>query len=305
MEERQVRKKDKKAQKKKQNGKQKKEIEKGQQYIEEGVTITDNIDSKEYLQTKLEIESNIDTNKIGQYKVKYKVTDSYHNTSQIERTVEIKEKQIINQANKEIYLTFDDGPGPYTEKLLDILKKYNVSATFFVTNARPEYNYLFSRMEREGHTVALHTATHDFSIYADEESYYNDLDKISNAVEKEIGYKPSIIRFPGGSSNTISKKYNIGIMTKLSRGVIENGYEYYDWNIDSGDASGQKLSSAEGTNNVITSLRENRANSVLQHDIKEFSVDAVEDIILEAKEMGYEFKSINNNTPPCKHGVNN
>ncbi len=217
-----------------------------------------------------------------------------------------EEKEPEKQSNKVVQLTFDDGPSIYTERLLDILKANNVQATFFVTNANPKYNYLFKRMQEEGHTVALHTASHEFSdIYSSEEAYYADLNKISSIVEAQIGYAPKIVRFPGGSSNTVSKKYCVGIMTKLSKSIVEKGYSYFDWNVDSEDASGKKLSSTQVKDNVINSLREGRVNIVLQHDIKEFSVNAVDSIIKEAKEMGYTFDNIDNSTPSCKHGVNN
>ena len=306
-------------------GEEKITLKYGEEYVEQGVILKDNIDSKELLYSNLVITGIVDIATSGKYIVNYNITDSYGNKSSLKRIIVVKEKGAIppkeeeikppkkeeqetvtqNQEDKVIYLTFDDGPGPYTEQLLDTLAKYNVKATFFVTLQNPSYSYLFKRMVNDGHTVAIHTATHDFSIYASEETYYDDLNKIKQEILNQTGITSNIVRFPGGSSNMVSKKYNEGIMTRLTASLEENGYEYYDWNIDSKDSNGQKLTPEQVKNNIINSLRAGHVNMVLQHDIKLFSVNAVEQTILEAKEMGYTFKAIDSNTPECKHGVNN
>src|SRR5699024_5238173 len=103
---------------------------------------------------------------------------------------------------KAVYLTFDDGPSENTGRILDILKQYNIKATFFVTGNNQEHDDMIKRAFDEGHSIGLHTYTHDYaSVYASEEAYFDDLKKISDLVESIIGQKSYLIRFPGGSSN--------------------------------------------------------------------------------------------------------
>ena len=139
---------------------------------------------------------------------------------------------------KTIYLTFDDGPGPYTAELLDILKQYGVKATFFVTNQQPKYLDLIGRAFREGHTIGVHTSCHDYDrIYASEQAYFDDFFAMEEIVKEQTGDYTRIFRFPGGSSNTVSS-FNPGIMSRLTQAMTDMGYQYYDWNVVSGDAGG-------------------------------------------------------------------
>ena len=139
-------------------------------------------------------------------------------------------------AARTIYLTFDDGPGPYTEKLLDILKKYKVKATFFVTNQFPDYTYLIAREYAEGHTVAVHTYSHDYDyIYSGVEEYVEDFMRMREVIYEQTGEYTNLFRFPGGSSNTISR-ITPGIMTVLTQAMPDMGFKAFDWNVPSGDA---------------------------------------------------------------------
>ena len=149
------------------------------------------------------------------------------------------------------------------------------------------------------------TCTHRYNtIYSSEENYFNDLNSISNKVEELTGYKSKYIRFPGGSSNTISR-FNKGIMTRLTQKVTEDGYKYYDWNIDSGDAAGADKDGVY--NNVISALKNHNysTNMVLMHDIKVSTKDALDGIIKDALDMGYTFSNINDYTSEVHHRVNN
>ena len=84
---------------------------------------------------------------------------------------------------KTIYLTFDDGPGPYTERLLDILKEHDVKATFFVTHVFSQYENLIKREAKEGHAVAIHSYSHDYSkIYASTDAYWEDFDAMQQVI---------------------------------------------------------------------------------------------------------------------------
>ena len=207
--------------------------------------------------------------------------------------------------NGTIYLTFDDGPrNGTTNVILDILKEEGVKATFFVTNGGPDE--LIKREYDEGHTVALHTASHDYAtVYASVDAYFNDLNIVSTRVKNITGEESKIIRFPGGSSNTVSRHYCVGIMSTLTQLVLERGYRYYDWNVSSGDAAGGTVTKEMVYSNVVNSLSRDRINVVLMHDIKPYTRDALRDIIRYGKENGYTFERITPATQMVTQRVNN
>lgn len=210
-------------------------------------------------------------------------------------------------SDKTIYLTFDDGPSYLTEKVLDILKEENIPATFFVTSRGIDtYSNVIKRMQEENHTIALHTSTHNYSyIYSSDENYFKDLEEIRNKVYNITGVKSRIIRLPGGSSNTVSKKYSKGIITRITNRLTENDFYYFDWNIDSLDASGSV--SKEVIYNSVTQNIHSGTNVVLMHDssTKETTVLALKDIIKYAKDNGYTFAKITKKTPQIHHHINN
>ena len=214
-----------------------------------------------------------------------------------------QELDASQKPHKTIYLTFDDGPSQHTEKLLDVLAKYDVKVSFFVKNS--SYLDIITRADREGHTVAVHTYSHDYNkIYASEEAFYADMSAIRKLIAKYTSNATSLIRFPGGSSNTISQLYNRGIMTRLAKALTEMGYTYFDWNVDSDDA-GRARTPEEVFNNITKGLRWYNDAVVLQHDTKEYSINAVERIIVWALIKGYSFKPLTENSPTCHHPINN
>lgn len=210
-----------------------------------------------------------------------------------------------NVGSKVCYLTFDDGPSNNTLRILDILKQANAKATFFVLgNGKLEY---VKKEIEQGHTVALHSDTHNWNIYASETAYFNDLDAVNAKVKKFTGTDTSIIRFPGGSSNTKSKKYCKGIMTRLTKKVTEKGYTYVDWNVDSGDASANGVPVNKLVNNVISQSRGKDSICVLMHDTgaKNTTVDALPQIICYLRSQGYRFEALTKESKVFHHGVNN
>ncbi len=193
---------------------------------------------------------------------------------------------------KIVYLTFDDGPSSKTQAVLDILDRYGIKATFFVTGLSPDYTPMIKTAYDKGHTIGLHTMSHNYAtVYASQEAYFADLDAIGEVVSGQIGYVPCFIRFPGGSSNTISANYTKGIMTALSSQVNERGYQYYDWGGSVGDGAEKTTEQliAQGTsfgqtNNLV----------LLMHDSesKQNTVDALPAIIGFYLSQGYTFRPI-------------
>lgn len=214
--------------------------------------------------------------------------------------------EIPDLSGKTIYLTFDDGPSPRTPEILKILKDNGVKATFFVINGG-KYNYYMQDIVADGHAIALHSYTHDYAaIYASDEAYFNDLQKISDVVYNETGVRTNLIRFPGGSSNTKSKKYNQGIMTRLTQAVEDQGYVYFDWNLSSGDANGNSIP----VNTIINNCRKvpkSNAVIVLMHDAagKRTTVEALPEVIAYYKAAGCTFAALNASAPTAHQKVQN
>jgi peptidoglycan/xylan/chitin deacetylase (PgdA/CDA1 family) len=280
-------------------GEQSTYIKVGTDYTDPGFTASDNIDGD--MTAKVSVSGGVDTSKMGINTINYQVTDSFGNKTTATRTVYVYQKQMIanpiNPGNKVVYLTFDDGPSRYTSRLLDILDKYGVKATFFVTNQFPKYQYMIGETHRRGHTIALHTLTHRYEVlYKNEAAYYNDLEAIKNIVVNQTGVTPTIVRFPGGTSNTVSRKYCKGIMSSLIKSISYHGFLYCDWNVSSGDAGGAKTVSAI-SNNVINGIKKKNVSVVLQHDITSASVEAVEKILFWGIQNGYTFLPMSETTP--------
>ncbi|MBQ6477345.1 MAG: polysaccharide deacetylase family protein [Bacilli bacterium] len=270
----------------------------GDKYEEPFAEAKDNCDGN--ISKNIKINGKVDNKKTGKYELIYEISDKAGNKNSKKRVVTVKEKPTGT-----IYLTFDDGPNSgTTDVILNILKEEGVKATFFVTCKGPDD--LIKREFKEGHTVALHTASHDYSyIYASEENYLADLKRVSDRVERITGKKTMYVRFPGGASNTISRRYSPGIMTRLSNKISSMGYRFYDWNISSGDAEAGSHTAGEISSNVINSIRPNGYNIVLMHDIKPYTRDGLRDIIKWGKSNGYRFLPIDDNTHQYHQRINN
>lgn len=303
-----------------------------EEYIEPGFNAIDNCDGN--ITNKVTTTTSLDITTPGIYYIKYAVQDSYDNTDSKIRTIVVNKKEIIEEElqqpeeplpiipekepenekepiiNKEIenpekviYLTFDDGPSKHTTYLLSILKKYNVKATFFVVGSK--YRNVISQIYEDGHSIGAHSYTHEYKdIYSSMDAYFEDLEIIRNIIFEETGYYTNLIRFPGGSSNSVSKNYKKGIMTELSKEVEARGYQYFDWNVSSGDA-GQTIDTETVYQNVISGIGNKKTAIVLQHDTKKYSIDAVEKIIQWGIENGYTFLPLDMNSPKSHHGIKN
>ncbi len=203
-----------------------------------------------------------------------------------------------------IYLTFDDGPGPYTEKLLDILKKHDVKVTFFVTHVFSQYENLLKREAKEGHSVAVHSYSHDYNkIYASDEAYWADFDAMQEVIEKQTGEKTTLFRFPGGSSNTVSNAVP-GMMTLLVKEANTKGLHYFDWNVASGDA-GATTSSATVLQNCKVGAANHKNAVILCHDVKEYTVNAMDEFITWGLQNGYAFAALTPESDGAHHQVKN
>ena len=268
-----------------------------------GFVATDNVDGD--MTELVEVSGEVTWYLPGTYELTYSVTDAHENNTTVVRRIDVEAQpwtQVVTPNKKVIYLTFDDGPGPYTETLLDVLAKYNVQATFFVVNN--EFSNVMKKIVDQGHSIGIHSVTHDYQeIYASPEAYFADLRTMQDIIYEKTGVRTTLMRFPGGSSNTISR-FNQGIMTLLTEAVQNAGFQYFDWNVDSNDA-GMARKKNMVVENVTEGLRWHPTAIVLQHDIHPFSVDAVEEIILWGLENGFTFLPLQPDSPNAHHGVAN
>lgn len=268
----------------------------------DGYDAYDNCDGD--ITASVKVSGEVDTTMAGTYNLIYEVTDASGNVTSAERTVVVYGVSEPVTGPKVVFLTFDDGPSSNTERLLDILAKHNAKATFFVTNNGGSYEDLIEREFKDGHTVAVHTLTHDFdSVYSSSEAYWRDFDAMNDVIEGYTGTRSRIFRFPGGSSNTISS-FNPGIMTRLAAEAAEKGYDYFDWNVDSNDAGGTTTS--EGVyENIISGLQYTDVAVVLCHDTHEYTVNAMDDVLTWCEENGYTLLPLAKGMTVCHHTIVN
>lgn len=200
-----------------------------------------------------------------------------------------------------VYLTFDDGPSENTAKILDILKERNIKATFFVIGQEDEESQaLYRRIVAEGHTLGMHSFSHKYDvIYKSLDAFKEDMEHLRSYLKEVTGVTPTIMRFPGGSSNKVS---NVDIK-ELIRYVKEQGITYYDWNVVSGDATSQVYTPDQLVENVMNDVVKYDTSVVLMHDAsaKASTVDALEPMIDQLQALGAELLPIDENTKPIQH----
>lgn len=195
-----------------------------------------------------------------------------------------------------VYLTFDDGPSARTEEILDILKENKIKATFFVTGQTSELaQKLMKRIVAEGHTIGIHTYTHEYrEIYASVEAYLADFQRIYTWVHEVTGVYPQIFRFPGGTVNS----YNGQLYRELVSEMDRRGFVHYDWNAMCGDADGMHHTPEELARNSLAMVGAKHA-IVLMHDsaVRRTTVACLPAVIAGYRNAGYTFAAL---TPEVK-----
>lgn len=204
------------------------------------------------------------------------------------------------EETKRVYLTFDDGPSNYTGQILDILAENNVKATFFVIGRDKEYYDYYKRIVKEGHTIGLHSYSHDYQdFYKSVDSFGGELTKLNDLIYDVTGTKSNIFRFPGGSSNSVAPLPIENYIAYLN----ENNINYYDWNSLSGDAVTSGLSPQQLVDNIMNDVSKNKDSIVLMHDLQttHTTVESLQLLIDTLKRGGYEILPIDVNTPLIQH----
>ena len=209
---------------------------------------------------------------------------------------EVATTEETDTEEKMVYLTFDDGPSPRTAEILDILKKHDVKATFFVVKAKDEYTPHLIRAVEEGHTIGVHSASHKYKeIYASVNAYLDDFTRCYNYIYDNTGYERTIFRFPGGSVNN----YNASTRKEIAEEMTRRGYIYFDWNVESNDSS-NNTGAQTIYNNVINGCKGKNRAVVIMHDAinKKETVAALDNIITQLKADGWHFAPLTNEVRP-------
>ncbi len=212
---------------------------------------------------------------------------------------EIVKSQNKALSDKVVYLTFDDGPSSKsTAKIIEILKTYDVKATFFVQGRNVAKNSEALKLIYEaGHAIGNHSYSHNYTlIYSDEDSFWEDFEKCQNAIFDVVGIYPEIYRFPGGSTAAVDLNGE-SFVKLINTALLEKGMQHCDWNIDSGDAATGYASAGTIKSNAYSQIGKKKNAVVLMHDTdaKASTIEALPEVIEHYLAMGYRFEVLKPN----------
>ena len=220
-------------------------------------------------------------------------------------TAEPTIKPTDDTTTKKVYLTFDDGPGSQTGKILDILKKNHVKATFFVTGKEDASSKkIYQRIVKEGHTLAMHSYSHiQDVIYDSKEAFEKDLKQINRCLCEATGVHTKFYRFPGGSSTqntSLSIQNFIDVLKK-------NHYLYLDWNVISPDINNANATKEQVVTGVMQGVDAYDTAVVLMYDVadKPMTVKALPSIIKQIKAKNYELLPVDESMILIQHNNGN
>lgn len=220
-------------------------------------------------------------------------------------TAEPTIKPTDDTTTKKVYLTFDDGPGSQTGKILDILKKNHVKATFFVTGKEDASSKkIYQRIVKEGHTLAMHSYSHiQDVIYDSKEAFEKDLKQINRCLYEATGVHTKFYRFPGGSSTqntSLSIQNFIDVLKK-------NHYQYLDWNVISPDINNANATKEQVVTGVMQGVDAYDTAVVLMYDVadKPMTVKALPSIIKQIKAKNYELLPVDESMILIQHNNGN
>ena len=220
-------------------------------------------------------------------------------------TAEPTIKPTDDTTTKKVYLTFDDGPGSQTGKILDILKKNHVKASFFVTGKEDASSKkIYQRIVKEGHTLAMHSYSHiQDVIYDSKEAFEKDLKQINRCLYEATGVHTKFYRFPGGSSTqntSLSIQNFIDVLKK-------NHYLYLDWNVISPDINNANATKEQVVTGVMQGVDAYDTAVVLMYDVadKPMTVKALPSIIKQIKAKNYELLPVDESMILIQHNNGN
>ena len=255
----------------------------------------------EELSELVELEGSVREWRVGDYSLRYTLSDESGEIAAVERTVHIRPQQLPEPkptAPGTIYLTFDDGPCGNTAEVLDILDRYGVKASFFIVANQTRYLDLLPEILSRGHTVGIHAYSHpssDFPIFYREENFFADFLKAQRVLYEYTGSYAFCARFPGGGDTASYLACGLdGRYEELYQILRDMGVNSFDWNLQPESAT----KTTEGTiRDFINGLTPEGVFVVLQHDTRSFSVAALDRMIQYGLDNGYTFARIEPDTP--------
>ena len=200
-------------------------------------------------------------------------------------------------------LTFDDGPSANTDRVLDILDRYGVKATFFVVGNSASSAVNQERMRKivaAGHTIAMHSWSHDYGkVYASVESFLEEFHQLYEWIYEVTGVYPAIFRFPGGSING----YDRGVYQEIIAEMTRRGFVYYDWNASAQDATRTPRAASAIAADCLKGIGRDLV-VVLAHDsaARSTTVDALPAVIEGYRAAGYTFSALHPGVKPVTMG---
>ena len=180
---------------------------------------------------------------------------------------------------KLVALTFDDGPGAHTARLLDVLKGRGIRATFFVQgrNIAAKYEPLLKRMDAEGHAIGNHSQNHENLKTLSAAGVKKAMNACTDRIEKILGHRPVVMRCPYGNCNNTVKSY-----------AAEEGVAIIQWDVDTLDWKYRNTNSI--MNYTFKNVRD--GSIILMHDIHSTTVDAVPTVVDRLIKEGYTFVTV-------------
>lgn len=194
------------------------------------------------------------------------------------------------KTEKIVCFTFDDGPSAITEEILPILEEENIPATFFVIGPDGEKtNKRLKSLVDAGHEIGLHSWCHDYKkIYASADAFFSDLEMEKEWIENVTGICPSLVRFPGGSTNRHADRT---VLSSIKSGLAERNLSYFDWNADGKDSLSSSVSAEEIEAAILHDAKGKEVVVVLLHDSsnRKTTPEALSLLIRDFREKGYRF----------------
>jgi len=180
--------------------------------------------------------------------------------------------------HKCVALTFDDGPGPDTERLLDMLAEANAKATFFVIGLNAaQYPETLLRIAEDGHEVGNHTQKHLQLTAESDNSLDRELSMTNRIIKRVLGFPPTLFRPPYGATDK-----------RVERHARDDGMAVILWSVDTNDWENRNRGIV--ARRAIQGLRP--GSIILMHDIHPTTVDAVPSILKAAKRKGLKLASV-------------
>ncbi len=234
----------------------------------------------------------------------YEIESLGNTIEELEADIQIKQNKIDNLLSlpsvednfeKIAYLTFDDGPSYNTLRVLKILDRYKIKATFFVVYTEyGDKNDIYNQILEQGHTIGNHTYNHT-KAFGNWDNFWDDLYRMEDFLLNETGEQTKLIRFPGGTSQNWYGDEECLAQVQQLRQI---GYQYFDWNVSTSDGGSNVVSKDEILSFVKGRSKYHDKIIVLMHDRgdKESTVEALPDVIEYLRNKGYVFLPLTTNS---------